>query len=481
MRTLGKLRHEHLAASARASVQAQEQRKVQAQERSVWRRRASWLARLVGIAAIGWFVGALFFAVGRTAEGVVRVESVTVTAPAPVRVARLLCRDGQTVERGQVLALLEPVHDPERDVLTSRLQRSKVRLALVQGGATLDEVDIGRRTESLVAAQLELQRAGNDARRAELEVAGLTRSREALAAALHQDKTRKQGTVAVLQEQLREARARVEQATATLHEKRERAAERQRLAEAGITSGRDLAAALADEQAAAQEVAARQAAVLALEQAKGAASIDRDLEGERATAALAELDAAIATARATAEFASKESAAWRGTAARRDALLPRSSVPTTDLLALEVALLSAEVAEREAELGAHDHRVGRATIRAEHAGVVDRVHASEGAVLDAGQPLLTYFDPRAAWVELYVAPDQERLALGGEVSLVPEGGGKAVAGTVAAIGRILVQAPVSLAAGIAAPTHRFLPVRITTATPLLPNQRVRAVFPLATP
>ena len=74
---------------------------------------------------------------------------------------------------------------------------------------------------------------------------------------------------------------------------------------------------------------------------------------------------------------------------------------------------------------------------------------------------------------------------GGQLSMqeppVPESGGANVPGTVASVGRILVQAPAELATGLVSPTDRFLCVRITTGGHKLPpNLRVRAVFPLGT-
>jgi multidrug resistance efflux pump len=478
MRTLGKLRHEHQSAAAKAAAPTLERGKVRAQERSVWRRRAVALLRLVAVVALGWFVGAVCFAVGRTAEGVVVVPSSTITAPARVRVVRLFCRDGDRVERGQPLAELEPVVDTERDVLVSRLQRSRIRFALVQGGAALEEVDLGGRTDAVVQAQLVVQQALDAERRAELEATGLTRSREALAVALHQDKAGKQGTLAVLAEQLREAHARVVQAQATLHERQRHAAERQALAEQGIVAGRELDSTRAAVEDAAQEVAAREAAVQALERARTTAANTSALEDERASAALAQIDTAIARARATAEQARREAAAWRGTVARRDALLPRRDVPPTELVALEHSLLAAEVAEREAELRAHDARVGRTTIRAEHAGIVDRVHTIEGSVLEPSQSLLVCFDPDTAWVEAFVPASQTPPVVGTDVALVPEGAGAELPGRITAVGRILVPPPPTLAASVTAALERFVPVRVQATGRLLANQRVRVVFPL---
>ncbi|MBL8753111.1 MAG: HlyD family efflux transporter periplasmic adaptor subunit, partial [Planctomycetes bacterium] len=268
------------------------------------------------------------------------------------------------------------------------------------------------------------------------------------------------------------------QATTHWHERRQHVEEQERLAEQGIVAGRDLATARAVAAAAEQEVAARTSAVAALERARSTAVNTSDLEDERATAALAQIDTAIAQARATAEQARQQAAAWRGTAARRDALLPRQDVPATELVALEHALLAAEVAEREAELRAHDERVGRTTLRADHAGVVDRVHTIAGAVLEPGQPLLTYFDPDLAWVEVFVAAGVALPSVGSDVALVPEGGGEAVPGRVTAIGRILVPPPPALAGAVTAPLAPHVPVRVTTVGRLAPNQRVRAVFPL---
>ena len=146
-----------------------------------------------------------------------------------------------------------------------------------------------------------------------------------------------------------------------------------------------------------------------------------------------------------------------------------------------IAALAVDQERVEAELTAHDRRVGRVTIRAEYGGAIDRVHAVEQGVLESGEPLLTYFDPHDSWVEAFVPPALGRIEVGDPVYLVPDDGGPEVAGRVVSVGRILVAAPPMLAAGLTAPTDRYMSVRISTpGINLSPNLRLRAVFPLGT-
>ncbi|MCU0862260.1 MAG: HlyD family efflux transporter periplasmic adaptor subunit [Planctomycetes bacterium] len=482
MRTLGKLRHEQHAAPGRAAARAREQLKLKASEWSVWRRRIALTMKLGALVAVLWLGARFVFAVGRTAEGVVRGRPVVATAPARVRVAELSCVDGQRVARGQVLARLEPVDDPQRIVLERRLAHARLRFELVQAGAGIDDFDIHRRQELLADARREVIRARIELRRAQIEERGLLRTREQLEAALRQDGVRKQSTLAVLQAQIAEAQARETQAVASAAELATQLSVRGDLAREGIVAPRDLDTLTTDSENAHQEVLARRASILALQDAMAAASLDQQLEGGRAAAALAGVDNALAGARAAAELAEQQVDAWQESVERRGKSMPPGTRSPQELGALELAIVKSEVDEREAELQAHDRAVGRMVIEAPTAGLVDRVHALAGAVLELGDPIVTTYDPAELWVEVYAPAALARVPAGTEVTIVPESGGDSVTGVVGTRSSIWIEAPKSFSAGLADPSVRFLPMRIDADTAgLQPNLKVRAVFPLVGP
>jgi multidrug resistance efflux pump len=236
----------------------------------------------------------------------------------------------------------------------------------------------------------------------------------------------------------------------------------------------------AEAEAAAQEVRARRSEVAALEQARAAASTEHELETDRAAAALAELDAAIAAAWTATEKAQQEMESWQASADRRSALMPRTGQTPEALAALEVEFVMAEVAEREAELRDHDRRCGRVIVTALANGVVDSVPVREGSVLEPDQPVVTYFDPRDQWVEVFAPPEMAMVEPGTEVTLVPETSGPEIAGVVASVGQIWATSPTTLEGGVVDPTRRYLSMRVLTfGARLQANQRLRAVFPLS--
>jgi multidrug resistance efflux pump len=479
MRTLGKLRHERHVAPSRPVPAAQERLKVRTSEWAVWKKRVLLPLRILVPLLVLWFVAKVLFAWGRTAEAIVRGRPITVTAPARVRVTRVCCATGETVRVGQPLAYLEPVEDSQRAVLESRLERSRVRLELVRGGASVDEIDINRRQDLLDDARLHLERARIDQRRARLEAQSLERSREQLAFTLQQGGTRQQGTLAVLGEQIAAANAKVTQALAKAQDLQAQLKSREELAEQGIVAGLTMDALRAENEAAAQEVRARRSDVAALEQARRAASTEHELETDRAAAALAELDAAVAAAWTATETAQREMESWQASADRRSALMPRTEQTPEALAALQVELVMADVAEREAELRDHDRKVGRVIVTSLANGIVDSVPVRNGSVLDAGQPVVTYFDPRDQWVEVFAPPNMAAVEPGTEVTLVPETSGPEIAGVVASVGQIWTTAPTTLEGGVVDPTRRYLSMRVLTfGAHLQTNQRMRAVFPL---
>ncbi|HZN40937.1 MAG TPA: HlyD family efflux transporter periplasmic adaptor subunit [Planctomycetota bacterium] len=479
MRTLGKLRHERHVAPTRPVPSARERLEIRKSEWAVWRRRLLLPVRFLVPLLVLWFVAKVLFAWGRTAEAVVRGRPITVTAPARVRVTRVCCEPGDMVREGQPLAYLEPVEDAQRAVLESRLERSRVRLELVRGGASVDEIDINRRQDLLDDARLHLERARIEQRRTRLEAQSLERSREQLAFTLQQGGTRQQGTLAVLGEQIAAANAKVIQAVAKTQDLQAQLQSRGELAEQGIVAGLTMDALRAENEAAAQEVRARRSEVAALEQARAAASMEHELETDRAAAAIAELDAAVAAAWTATETAQQEMESWQASADRRSALMPRIGQTPEALAALEVEFVMAEVAEREAELRAHDRKLGRVIVTALANGIVDSVPVRLNSVLEPGQPVVTYFDPRDQWVEVFAPPDMAMVEPGTEVTLVPETNGPEIAGVVASVGQIWTNAPTSLEGGVVDPTRRYLSMRVLTfGARLQANQRLRAVFPL---
>src|SRR5262245_48613449 len=276
MRTLGKLRHERHVAPTRPVSAAQERLTIRKSEWAVWRKRVLLPLRILVPLLVLWFVAKILFAWGRTAEAVVRGRPITVTAPAHVRVTRVCCQPGDMVRRGQPLAYLEPVEDSQRAVLESRLERSRVRLELVRGGASVDEIDINRRQDLLDDARLHLERARIEQRRARLEAQSLERSREQLAFTLQQGGTRQQGTLDVLGEQIAAANAKVTQAVAKAQEVQGQLQSRTELEEQGIVAGLTMDTLRAEAEAAAQEVRARRSELAALEKARRAASAERE-------------------------------------------------------------------------------------------------------------------------------------------------------------------------------------------------------------
>jgi multidrug resistance efflux pump len=478
MRTLGKLNHIRYAAPKAGNQHPQERQRVRAAEKALWRRRLGFIIPVLPIIPVVWLLATICFAWGRTAEGMVQGRTMTVTAPADVRVARLFCSAGESVRRGQPLAQLEPISDAQRTVLEKRLAKSRVRLKLVEAGANLDDINTTGRQDLLIEAQLQLQLASSEVRRTRLDADGLISSRQRLAAALRQDSAKKQGALAVLTEQLNEAQARETQSLTQAQELTERLAAYQKLQSQGIMSGREVDALRAQASAARQDALARRSAIEALMQACEAAGQDRTLEAERSSAALSELDAAVATSRASMDLARKQERSWQDTVARRRDSLPAKQSSPKELLELELSLVRSEIAEREAILAAHDEKVGRRTLVATTDGVIDRVFVCEGSVVAPDTTLMTYFDPKDLWVEIYIPTKLADVQLGDEVQLLPETGGEMRTGTITSIGKIWISPPSLLTAGSSNSTQRVLPVQVQTKTDgLQPNLRVQAVFP----
>ena len=169
-----------------------------------------------------------------------------------------------------------------------------------------------------------------------------------------------------------------------------------------VVKGQELAALHPAEQEA--RVARAEAAVAAAtaNAAKAEAAV------ERARAILAERDAAN---RRQQDLVRQDVAsAQRAEEAQRDADVARADLAVAQA---DVQVIRAAAADAAAALRLEQTLLGQRSLTASYDAMIVSRHAETGAVVRAGEPIFTLFDPATIWVQAYI--DEERagqLALG---------------------------------------------------------------------
>ena len=154
---------------------------------------------------------------------------------------------------------------------------------------------------------------------------------------------------------------------------------------------------------------------------EGGQASDREFEAAETTAIAAEAE--LAQARAYLD-------GLQVVSNRQERLVP-SEGDGTELRQLELAYLEAAVDEAEQRLADFDYETGTRTVVAPFSGRIDRVHVTPGTHREESEPLVSLYDPASLYVVMYVEPkDRERLEVGSDVKMYPEGSWEAIAGKI---------------------------------------------------
>ena len=236
----------------------------------------------------------------------------------------------------------------------------------------------------------------------------------------------------------------------------------------------------ASRRAADGSVRSLSAAARALETEVDTARDVDTLEEQLGDAGLAELDAQIETARRRVDGVELRAQLWADLAEQRAALGP-PDLDGDHLRRLELDLLRTELAEAEARLAALDAEAGNGLVRAQSAGRVDRLFVAAGAVVEAQEPLVSYYDPSAVWITAYATPGVAgKLRAGQGCAVVPEGTDHTLSASVAHLASSWTACPDALRRRLGGTTDLRLPVRIDCVVGdrvvLHPDMRVKITF-----
>lgn len=449
------------------------------EEKRRWRKRLRVLTLLAVLVAVS--AGALLVAdaVRLVGEAVVATQPLVLHAPGRVRVAEVFHVEGESFAEGEPLLRLESVASSgQRARLAHAVERRRLLLELYDSGVPIDVAGAPRERDPVAearhaAAQVRAEREAAEARLDELEA---RQSSLRLAQARLAEES--EGRVLVLEERWTGAEAELAHAQAALEPARFHADATRELWERGLLSRRDLAETRADFEEARYDVQERGARARSLLSELDNARELRVLSSAELEALETEIAAQVRRARLELDALDARAELWDGLAAHYRALGMGSAPDPARRTELERALLEAELAEARAELAALEGEVGHGTLVADGAGTIDLLHVCAGSVVDAGAPLVAYFDRSALRVVAYLPPSAARqLADGAPCTLIPEGGGPRVHGTVAALGGSLVPCPSVLRARRAGQVDLRVPVVVECPVATLrPNARFKVVF-----
>ena len=483
MRTLQRLAHTRPPRPRQIThIRRAEDLTLQRRKKGIWRSRLKRLGVLSAVALVVLGVGA-FLDRNVVLHGVVEhPNTITPLAPAQVRVTDVLVEPGATCRRGQVLVRLEAVDSSPRHALKAEIDERRTRLELARAGGELEGFDVGRRLDQAERSELE-----RDAARAELAVA-LARLRElreegdTLAAELDQSRALRTGEARTLREELRRAQAEADRALAETRRAELDATQKGVLEEDGIVSRWDAVAAEVDHTKAMYSVDETAARIEQVARELEVAEELATLEARRATEAREAMQAGLDVAAEEVEAARVRLELWTDLAAQRRALLPGDGVEGAELRALELRVLASQLRRAEARLAQLDRELGNLTVVAESDGVVDQVHVGRGSIVQAGAPLVGYYDPSEMRIVVYAPPGRvDDLRAGGPCHVYPAGGGAAIDARIHSVGLSWSALPGMLRDSADEPaTTPHLPIRVECADAeelarLRPNMRLRMI------
>ena len=460
-----------------------ERRGVARAERNTWRMRLVRMAlfMLVPIAAV--LLAFKLWSLRLVADGLVRANVVTTVAPSRVRVAEVFVEAGQSVRRGDPLARLEAL-DRGRGLRARELalEEALLRLAVIESGGDLGEVDLARRSERLAEAtrRVELARASTEIARSKL--AEQLAAQAELEPSLTQARQARSEAVARMEASLAGARGEIDAARARQGLLEFDAVRTGQLTEDGFASERARLSARSELDAASAAIAGRAEAKAGLERELAAADQALLLEAARGPAALAAMDARVARARQELEAAVLEEGLWLELLDSRRQFAPEVAQTGASLRALELELAHTAVQRAQAELDAFDFELGHGLLRAEKSGRLDRIFVEVGAVVDQGAPIARLYDPAEVTVFAWVDPDRiGELELGGVASVVPSTRRTSIEGRITSIDQVWSLAPEQLPHLQVNAGSFMVPVGVECSPAeggelLVPNMRVQVVF-----
>ncbi len=342
-----------------------------------------------------------------TASGTIEADEVEISPQVAGRLARLLVDEGDRVERGQVVARLDPAD--------LQAQVNQAQGAFEAAQAQLRDLQAGSRAEQIRAAQAQLAQARSAAAGAQAQVAlareNLRKStalagqvqqaranRDAAAAALAQARARlslvQEGT---REEQIRQAQANLDAARAALVNAQANDQRAERLLAEGAISAQQRDAA---RQARDSAQAAVDAAQARLQEAQtGPRSQERQQAEEAVRQAEAGLQAADAALRTAEEaYADRLEARTRVDAAETQYRVSQDQVRAAqaqlELLqagATQEAIKAAQgrVQQARGALELARRQLGHAVVRSPLTGVVLTKVTEPGELVTPGQPIVT--------------------------------------------------------------------------------------------
>ena len=484
MRNLQRLNHVHRPAQGSHRLRLLEAQRVARRENRIWSRRIQVLSILLLIAAGAYAAASWIYGLRTVASGIVEANQIFERASVPVRVARIFCRSGQRVERGDVLMTLQSMQSSaEREALAKVVEQRKLRLDIVAAGGALNATELGSRTLQIADAKREAQIARADHSVARAELDRLERERDARLLQLEKIARADQARIESLRLELDQQKALLIQADAVRRQAERDAGIKRRAGDEGLLSKVESQAAVATEEVAALEYERIHEATRRLQFEIGTAQ-ERDALDRREDARIrSALEAQVEQARQSVAAARVREEHWRSMEVQRNALFPHSSIASPRLAQLELELLRAELEESEALLRALDERIGNMDVVAGTDGIVEQVFVQAGSVVETDAPLVRYYDPETQAVMAYVDPAVvARLELGQACRIVPASGSGTVDGEIASIGRTWIPSPRELTEELD-PLHdpRVL-VTVVSEDPEFrrrfgPNSRVKVVLP----
>ena len=483
MKSLQKLGHSRPTSPAeRARLRLVESERVAQRERRIWIHRAR--RSVPFLIAAGLIALAVFLVVGlrRVADGLVLAHRVELTAPARVRVAETYVRPGEECSRGDALIRLEAVTGaPERRRLEALIESRRQRLEWFDAGGEAEEFGRTLRADLVAEARREAGEADSERIVARARLESLRRERAELELSLAEEIEWQRGAVTVLADREAEAAALVREVQTKFELAGLDVAATEQLLGEGVVSERDVVSSRRELDATTFSAERTIASARAL---RGGLKTARNLVGiteERLEATLALADARVEAARREVLAADRRAELWRGIETHHMRYDP-GPIDVPRLQELRHSVLAAELAEAQAQLAEHDDARGEKVLVAQTDGVVDRVFAVPGAVLEEGGPLLAYNDPGALRVVAYVTPElAPAVTVGQKCRLVAEGDRSEVDAVVASIGSAWTECPTSLPRRTSRTADLRVPVVIECASAeaaehFRPNMRLKITF-----
>lgn len=419
----------------------------------------------------------------RTADALVVVNTLRVTAPGPVRVAEVFVQPSDSCQRGQPIARIEPMQGhPERERLEAQVNIRRARLAWFDGGGEIEELGRTLRTDLVAEANQQLQLAESDQALAQARLMSLHHERARTVLELREESQRRHYEVSALVEQRSLASAFVSEADASLNLANFDATVAERLVHSGIVPEREVRSTRSLERAASSSVDAFVASTQVLERELEAAQASADSFDGRVPATIAHLDARMSEALSGVRATEERQLLWNEMREHHEGLNSNELKDVGSLRQLRRGVLESEVAEAEAQLAVFDFEQGARTIHAQIDGQVDQVFVGVGDVLERDARIAEYFDPHSLRVVTYVSPDvltQLEVGLGCRLNLGD--GRQSLEGQITTIGSTWVPCPPTLPRRVSEAVDLRIPVEVSCATMdrvdrLSPNMRLKVTF-----